>query len=406
MKRIVLTIIAVALFQSYIGAQTLYNNSTQTGFRFNPKKGSAGTPIIAFDDINIDSARVGNTDSIDVKKVNVGIRMLAGAPAVTVKIYYTPIEDTATSFGNLIKLPPVLIGTVNLPANTGTTGVTAIASAGDSINTLFTAANNMSALLPGYASFFIGVSLSDTAGSLGWRFTSGPDSSDNVVWLNDADSTVKRFATFFGAAPNPTAEFYVQVYGQGRPLPITLSSFTGERSGSQNMLLWTTQSESNNRGYELQRSADGRNFTTVAFVDSKAPRGNSSSTLNYSYGDAKPLSGNNYYRLRQVDFDGHSSFSKTVLIKGDRVNTLTLSTVYPNPAKSSLNVVLDAASASEVSMTVTDAAGKVVLQRTVSAVAGSNNYTLNVSSLAKGNYVIKASGANKAEAAAVKFVKD
>ena len=66
------------------------------------------------------------------------------------------------------------------------------------------------------------------------------------------------------------------------------------RAQVRNMLLWNTATEANNKGFELQRSANGETFTTVAYVASKAPNGNSVSSIAYNFADERPFSGNNY----------------------------------------------------------------------------------------------------------------
>ena len=107
----------------------------------------------------------------------------------------------------------------------------------------------------------------------------------------------------------------VTSFTTGFPLPITLTSFTGVREGTRNILIWSTANETNNKGFELQRSANGEKFSSIASINSKAENGNSSSVLNYTYNDDKPLAGTNYYRLRQLDKDGKESFSNIVVLK-------------------------------------------------------------------------------------------
>ncbi len=188
-------------------------------------------------------------------------------------------------------------------------------------------------------------------------------------------------------------------------LPITLRSFTGERSSAGNVLSWTTQTELNSQGFELQRSADGNNYSTLAFVKSKAVNGNSTSTLNYQFTDTRPFSSKGYYRLKQVDKDGKAAFSPVVLIKGDKPATLVLSNVYPNPAQSELNVILNAPATQKINLIITDLAGRVVMQQAKQVDAGDNNLSLNVGKLAAGSYVIKAVCNAGCETLVTKFVK-
>jgi len=97
-------------------------------------------------------------------------------------------------------------------------------------------------------------------------------------------------------------------------LPVTLLSFSGYKDGSRNQLSWTTGTEINNRGFDVQRSADGINYTSIGFVNSLATGGNSNDQLSYRFTDNTPAGVKQYYRLRQEDLDGRSKLSNIVLI--------------------------------------------------------------------------------------------
>ena len=116
-------------------------------------------------------------------------------------------------------------------------------------------------------------------------------------------------------------------------------SFKGEHVGNNNVLSWSTATELNNQGFEIQYSFNGKDFRNLGFVTSKQNSGNSSSVLNYQYTDTKGIGGNVYYRLMQVDKDGRPNYSNVVLIKGNQINALSLNAVYPNPAKDKLNLI-------------------------------------------------------------------
>lgn len=188
------------------------------------------------------------------------------------------------------------------------------------------------------------------------------------------------------------------------PLPVTLVSFTGTREGLVNRLSWTTATEINNSGFELERSADGRNFSRLASVASKAADGNSALALNYSFDDVKPLAGASYYRLKQIDKDGRFSYSNIVVLRS-RVSDITITSVYPNPVKEDLNMVITSPSAEKVTMVVTDLSGKVIMQQAANVIIGDNQQHLNVQQLASGTYMVKVICANGCETAVHRFVK-
>ena len=125
-------------------------------------------------------------------------------------------------------------------------------------------------------------------------------------------------------------------------LPVNLLTFSGYKESNHNVLRWTTVNESNNRGFEIQRSTDGVNFGVIGFVNSQAPGGNSNSNLNYTFTDNNPAGTKQYYRLRQVDIDNHGKYSSIVLIRGDKPLTLAIGGLFPNPANNIMNVIIDA----------------------------------------------------------------
>ena len=223
------------------------------------------------------------------------------------------------------------------------------------------------------------------------------------------------------ALPNPSSTYYIAFegtsqwarglniddvrIGEAAPMPVTLTNFAGQRAGATNMLTWSTATESNNSGFELERSADGRNFSSLTFVASKADRGNSNLVLNYTFTDEKPLIAGNYYRLKQVDKDGKMVYSSVVYLKGDKVDLVQVSGVYPNPAVSVLNVLLSAPANDRVVLVVTDLTGKAVRKQEVQLKQGENQVQVQVAGLASGTYIIKAVCANGCETAINKFIK-
>ena len=209
----------------------------------------------------------------------------------------------------------------------------------------------------------------------------------------------------------------VQISGS---LPVTLLEFTGKKTSPQplsggegqylsaNLLQWRTATEQNNRGFELQRSVNGIEFSTVSFVPSKANRGNSTNELSYTYTDRSPFAIHNcYYRLKQIDYDGKFTYSNIVFIQGEGVTQLSIASLYPNPTNERLNLLITSPNSDkQVTLLVADIAGKVVKQQTLQLQKGSNNQVVDVAGLAKGIYLIKLVCANGCEAGVSKFVKE
>jgi hypothetical protein len=187
-------------------------------------------------------------------------------------------------------------------------------------------------------------------------------------------------------------------------LPVTFSSFSANQFGTANKLVWSTESESGSKGFEVQRSTDGVSFTAIAFVPSQAIGGNSTSTLTYSYIDNEIAPNNNYYRIKQVDLGSKAAFTKTLLLVTDKLKKQGIVQAYPNPVKNNLNLILDLATGKTNTLTVVDLAGKILLQKTVQGTNGNQTTTLNVSNLAKGTYFVKLAG--EGDKKLVKFIKE
>lgn len=112
--------------------------------------------------------------------------------------------------------------------------------------------------------------------------------------------------------------------------PVKLAEFAGQSTAEGNKLMWKTTEEVVNKGFEIQRSIDARNFTKIGFIKG---HGNTANAQMYSFTDAKPFPAT-YYRLKQLDYDGKSTYSKIIVVKeGDQS-----ARVYPNPARGQLHI--------------------------------------------------------------------
>ncbi|MBL7870797.1 MAG: T9SS type A sorting domain-containing protein [Cyclobacteriaceae bacterium] len=119
--------------------------------------------------------------------------------------------------------------------------------------------------------------------------------------------------------------------GGGNPLPIQLVSFNAKATGQSVQLNWVTSSELNNDFFTIERSKTGIEFSKVAIVRGA---GTTTSTSRYEIIDEYSLPGLVYYRLKQTDFNGNSSFSKIVPVYSNPVTT-ALVDVFPNPTNGS-----------------------------------------------------------------------
>ena len=104
-------------------------------------------------------------------------------------------------------------------------------------------------------------------------------------------------------------------------LPIKLKSFDVTTKDHHNHLLWTTASEVNNDYFDVLRSKDGRNFSSLGRIEGA---GNSMEENSYKFVDNTPNDGINYYQFKQVDFDGNYTFSPIVSVKNTMEKNFTI----------------------------------------------------------------------------------
>lgn len=116
-------------------------------------------------------------------------------------------------------------------------------------------------------------------------------------------------------------------------LPVNLSSFTVEGRTQGVLLKWATSNELNNKGFQIQRSDDGKQWMNIGFVGAKSANNSGSS---YEFIDENPLPKYNYYRLQQEDYDGKTTYSQVVSVNFNRQQPSIV--ISPNPAQSFIHV--------------------------------------------------------------------
>jgi hypothetical protein len=165
--------------------------------------------------------------------------------------------------------------------------------------------------------------------------------------------------------------------------PVTLKSFNATRKGSNVELNWETASETNNKGFYIQRNTGNAVWENVSFVPTKAANGNTSSALSYSFVDANNTNKVvTQYRLRQEDKDGKFKYSDIRSVRG--LEQLSKVLIYPNPNKDGkVNVVFDDASGNR-NVVVTDMAGRIIQQ-----LRGITSSSIQINNLMAGFYNIK-----------------
>jgi len=168
-------------------------------------------------------------------------------------------------------------------------------------------------------------------------------------------------------------------------IPVELTSFAGSTVNGNVVLNWNTASETNNSGFEIQRSTDRVNFSNIAFVPGF---GTTTQPRSYSYTDNSVNKGTYYYRLKQVDYNGAFAYSDIVEVDVEAPIEFALTQNYPNPFNPSTILSYSIPQSSFVTLKVYDIIGNEVatlVNETKSA--GKYDVSFNASNLSNGVYL-------------------
>ncbi|GJQ31995.1 MAG: hypothetical protein HBSAPP04_08340 [Ignavibacteriaceae bacterium] len=172
--------------------------------------------------------------------------------------------------------------------------------------------------------------------------------------------------------------------------PVELTLCTAKAVNGNVGLSWTTASESNNAGFQIERSIDGLVFSAVGYVDGK---GTTTQTQNYSFTD-RGVSGKASYRLKQIDLNGEFGYSDVVEV-GEVVADYALDQNYPNPFNPSTTISFSVPSKSFVTVKVYNVLGKEVATLANGEFeSGRHSVDFNASDLASGVYYYTISAGN------------
>jgi hypothetical protein len=172
-------------------------------------------------------------------------------------------------------------------------------------------------------------------------------------------------------------------------LPLTWLDFNvkKETDGSVN-LSWTVSDQVNTKSFEIERLNAIGEFVSIGFKPSTNQKG---VTL-YSFIDENPISGDNYYRIKQIDKDGKFSYSKTRHINLSIEGKDWL--VYPNPIISQNTNLLINKDMEFVNYKLVDMTGKIIVEKRETKISSGTQLLINHGALAKGIYILQVSSNN------------
>ncbi|HQF43300.1 MAG TPA: T9SS type A sorting domain-containing protein [Ignavibacteriaceae bacterium] len=168
-------------------------------------------------------------------------------------------------------------------------------------------------------------------------------------------------------------------------IPVELTSFTATVVGTAVNLNWSTATEKNNRGFEIERRSDNSSdWQKIGFVEGA---GTATIQKDYSFTDKPSEVGKYYYRLRQIDFDGTFEYSKVVEAEIASPTEFKLNQNYPNPFNPSTTISFSLPKATDAKLTIYNQIGQKVAELVNKNLeAGNYSFNWNASNQSSGLY--------------------
>ena len=217
-----------------------------------------------------------------------------------------------------------------------------------------------------------------------------PDSTEQwrsvTIPLSAFEPTVNLTEVFQMMFTGNGTIYLDNIYFWDGTIPVELTSFTASVNDNDVQLNWTTATEKNNSGFQVERKSTG-DFESIGFVPGS---GTTIETMTYSFSDVDLNPGNYYYRLKQIDYDGSFEYSDAVEIDIVAPGVFSLNQNYPNPFNPSTKITFSLATNAGVTLRIFDALGQeVVTLINQELTAGVHTYDLDATDLNSGVYFYK-----------------
>jgi len=207
----------------------------------------------------------------------------------------------------------------------------------------------------------------------------------------DEDWGMDQDGSAVGRNPDGSTSISMGTCGTSTPgmpnvvLPVELISFNGKVINNTVHLAWKTASEIENSHFEIERSPDGKNFKGIGKVKGN---GTTLEAQYYSFEDKTFSKGLNYYRLKQIDFDGDYEYSEIVVLRSEQGKEQIF--FSPNPTNiGQVRFSYNSPRYGKLHTQVLDLSGKVLLDYDLQVVEGNNTLELDLNTLSKGMYFVR-----------------
>ena len=239
-------------------------------------------------------------------------------------------------------------------------------------------------------------------GSLYWSgyWSSGWFSEGGSFRLIDVTTGTSTEITAFGQYETITG---FNVNAICPTVPVELKSFTTSVNDNNVLLNWSTATETNNSGFNVERKSSASDWVNIGFV---AGFGTTTEPHSYSYNDTELNTGSYTYRLKQVDYDGSFEYSDAVEVEVVNPSGYKLAQNYPNPFNPSTTIEFSIPNSELVNVVVYNALGEKVVDLVNSILpAGQHKLFFNAAGLASGIYIVKMKAGNFTETRKMNLMK-
>jgi hypothetical protein len=236
-----------------------------------------------------------------------------------------------------------------------------------------------------YITSLIGLQVAGFNGT-SWNTSAGNGASGNTT----AGTVVRNAVSVFGNGTTTFSSFAISnVNAAGSPLPAIYGNVKAFSRSNGVQVDWEVLSETEVDHYSVERSLDGRQFVSIGQQPALL---NNGSRVVYSFTDAAPVNGINYYRIKSIEVTGKSRY--TIIVKVDTRKGITEITVYPNPVQGN-TLLLQATDLmkGKYTMSVYNMTGQEVHTQSLVHTGGSTTVTIQLpSAIQKGMYQLKVMG--------------
>jgi len=223
---------------------------------------------------------------------------------------------------------------------------------------------------------------------------SNPLAKKTIFNVSGHDAWTATYNLNFKEDGKNVYEWMLQFQKNLTVLPVTGLEFQAAKQNNNALLQWKTFTETNNIGFQIERSIDGVNYDSIGFVAGRGVNGNGAA---YIFSDNTPLNGTSYYRLKQRDISGAFTYSSVKSLEFDKAASFT---IYPNPVQNTL-YIKSSVVVINATIQIFDASGKMIRSMSI---AGTGILQVPVNNLSRGFYYANIIGDSFKQN--IKFVKN